>query len=82
MLVLKAAISRYEYVAVQLLQKKVVFQMLLSEIKQCLDIIINECFDQTWIDRGVYDDAHTNWSIAMSRLSSRNAKTCCLGIEG
>ena len=61
----------------------IVFQMLPAEIKQCSDVIVNERFDQAWIDRGVYyDDAPTNWSIAMSRLSSRNAKTCCLGIVG
>ena len=82
MLVLKSAIGSDEYVAIQLLHQRIVFQMLPSEIKQCSDVIVNECFDQTWIDGGVYDDAQINWSMAMSRLSSRKAKTCCLGIVG
>ena len=40
------------------------FAMLPTE---CLDILSNERFDQAWIDGGVYEDAHINWSIAISR---------------
>ena len=79
---LESLIGRHEYFALQLLHQDIVFQMLPAEIKQCKNVIANERFHQAWIDAGVYDDAHTNWSIAMSRLSSRNEKTCCLGIEG
>ena len=79
---LESTISRDEHIALQLLHQRIVFQMLPAEIKESLDILSSERFDQAWIDGGVYDDAHNNWSIAMSRLSSRNEKTCCLGMVG
>lgn len=71
-----------EDIALQLFHQYMIFQMLPAEIKQCMDVMANERFHQARIDGGIYDDAHTNWSKAVSRLSSRNEKTCRLGMVG
>lgn len=81
-LVLESAVRREENIAVQLLHQHMIFQILPAEIKERMDVMANERFYEAWIDGGVYDDAHANWSMAMSRLSSRNEKTCCLGMVG
>lgn len=79
---LESSIRRDEHIAFQLLHQHMVFQMLPAEIKERLHLLSSERLGQAWIDGGVYDDAHNSWSIAMSRVSSRKAKTCCLGIAG
>lgn len=82
MFVFKSAIGGDGHVTFQLFHQHVIFQVLPAEIKECPDIFSRERLHQARINRRVYDDAHTNWSNAMSRLSSRKEKTCCLGIEG
>ena len=79
---LESAIGRNKSITVQLLYQNVVFQMLPAKVKESLDVMAGEGFDQPRIYGGVYNDAHASWSIAMSRLSSRNEKMCCRGIVG
>lgn len=45
-----------------------------SSTPGCLEVMVLECFDQARISTGVYNDAHANWSIVMSRLSSGDEK--------
>jgi len=59
-LVFKSPIGGDQYIALQLLQQHVVLQMLPTEIKKCLDVMLRECFDQPRIDGGVYNDAHAS----------------------
>ena len=56
----ESVIGGDEYIALQLLYQHVVFQMLPAKIEKSQDVMIGERFDQPWIDRGVYDDAHAS----------------------
>ena len=59
-LVLESPIGSDEYITCQSLHQHMVFQLLPAEIKKGLDVIVRKRFNQTWIDRGVYYDAHAS----------------------
>ena len=59
-LVLESPIGRDEYITLQLFHQYMVFQMLPAEIEKGLRVVVRKRFDQTWIDGGVYNDAHAN----------------------
>ena len=71
--VFEAAIRRHENVALELFYQYVVFEVLPPQIENGLDLVSHERFH----DAGgrIYNDARANWSIAISRVSSRNEKT-------
>jgi hypothetical protein len=57
-LVFKTPIGSNEYITHQSLHEHMVFQLLPAEIKKGLGVMARKRFDQTWIDGGVYYDAH------------------------
>ncbi len=59
-LVFKTPIGSDEYITRQSLHQHMVFQLLPVELKQGLDVMARKRFDQTWIDGGVYYDAHAS----------------------
>ncbi len=59
-LVFKTPIGSDEYITCQSLHQHMVFQLLPAEIKKRLDVMARKRFDQTWIDGGVYYDAHAS----------------------
>jgi len=59
-LVLESPIGGDQHVALQLFHQYMIFQVLQPEIKKGLDVMIRERFDQSWIDGGVYNDAHAS----------------------
>ena len=58
--VLKTPISGNQYIAVQLFHQFMIFQLLPPEIEKRLDMIVRKRFYESWIDGGVYYDAHAN----------------------
>lgn len=59
-LVLEPPISGDQHIALQLLHQYMIFQVLPPEIEKALDAMIRERFDQSWIDGGVYYNAHAS----------------------
>ena len=57
---LESPIGRDEYITLELLHQQMVFQMLLAQIENGLDVMVRERFDQPRIDGGVYNNAHAN----------------------
>jgi hypothetical protein len=73
--VFEAAIRRHENVALELFYQYVVFEVLPPQIEKGLDLVSRERFHYARVDGRIYNNAHANWSIAISRVSSRNEKT-------
>ncbi len=60
MFVFESAIGGDEHVALQPLHQGVIFKVLPAEIEKGLDVMVGERLNQTWIDAGVYNDAHVS----------------------